>query len=266
MRIPKNTLVEQVLASAALALCIGGWCTGANAGVGEDCELRVAWDPYEPYSWSDDAGGPPRGYDIEVVSKVAGMIGCHLSFEELPWNEILVALGEGRADLAVGTGYKPDRATGSYFSESYRKEVVGLLVRSGTAAAFPGDSLHEVMGSGLKFGKTTDDTYDSEIMQALAQYPGQVLEPVSEARNLERLLDESIDGFLIEVNVGAALMRRAGVSDQLEFHPLAFNAGAYRLQMSKETVPAWRVTEINAAIQELAASGWLDRAIKAYGM
>jgi hypothetical protein len=61
-------------------------------------------------------------------------------------------------------------------------------------------------------------------------------------------------------------MRRAGVTDQLEFHPLAFDAGDYRLQMSKKTVTARRVAEINAAIQELAASGWLDRTIKAYGM
>lgn len=244
--------------------------TGGSAAVeaqaAESCHLHVAWDPYEPYSYSDDAKGPPKGYDIEVVSKVAGMIGCTLSFEELSWSEILVAIGEGRADLTAGTGYKPDRAAGSYFSESYRKEVIGLLVRAGTAATFAGDSLHDVLRSGLKFGKTTDDAYDREIMQALAQYPDQVLEPVSEARNLDRLLAKSIDGFLIEVNVGAALMRRAGVTGQLEFHPLAFDAGAYRLQMSKTTVTAQRVTEINAAIQELAASGWLDRTIKAYGM
>lgn len=232
----------------------------------EPCQLHVAWDPYEPYSFSDDEKGPPRGYDIEVVSQVADMIGCTLSFEELSWSDILVAVRAGRADVTIGTGYKPDRAVGSYFSESYRKEVIGLVVRAGTASTFAGDNLHDVLRSGLKFGKTTDDAYDDAIMQALEQYPDQVLEPVSEADNLERLLARSVDGFLIEVNVGAALMRRAGVSDQVEFHPLAFDAGDYRLQMSKKTVSAQRVTEINAAIQELAASGWLDRTIQAYGM
>ncbi|HEX7718600.1 MAG TPA: transporter substrate-binding domain-containing protein [Woeseiaceae bacterium] len=237
---------------------------GADAA--EPCQLHVAWDPYEPYSYSDDEKGPPKGYDIEVVSQVASMIGCTLSFEELSWSDILVAVREGRADVTIGTGYKPDRAVGSYFSESYRKEVIGLVVRAGTASTFAGDNLHDVLQRGLKFGKTTDDAYDDAIMQALEQYPDQVLEPVSEADNLDRLLARSIDGFLIEVNVGAALMRRAGVSDQVEFHPLAFDAGDYRLQMSKKTVSAQRVTEINAAIQELAASGWLDRTIQAYGM
>jgi polar amino acid transport system substrate-binding protein len=254
----------------ALLVLVLGHQAGGPAAVGaeaaEPCQLHVAWDSYEPYSFSDDAKVPPKGYDIDVVSRVAGMIGCTLSFEELSWSEILVALREGRADITVGTGYKPERAVGSYFSESYRKEVIGLLVRVGTATTFAGDNLHDLLRSGLKFGKTTDDAYDSEIMQALAQYPDQVLEPVSEADNLDRLLAKSIDGFLIEVNVGAALMRRAGVTDQLEFHPLAFDAGDYRLQMSKKTVTARRVAEINAAIQELAASGWLDRTIKAYGM
>lgn len=243
-----------------------GMSAAFGAETAEACQLHVAWDPYEPYSFSDNEKGPPKGYDIEVVSQVADMIGCTLSFEELSWSEILVAVREGHADVTVGTGYKPDRAVSSYFSESYRKEVIGLVVRAGTANTFAGDTLHDVLRSGLKFGKTTDDAYDSEIMQALAQYPDQVLEPVSEADNLVRLLAKSIDGFLIEVNVGAALMRRAGVSDQVEFHPLAFDAGDYRLQMSKKTVSAQRVTEINAAIQELAASGWLDRTIKAYGM
>jgi polar amino acid transport system substrate-binding protein len=238
----------------------------AGGDAAEPCRLHVAWDPYEPYSFSDDEKEPPKGYDIEVVSQVADMIGCTLSFEELSWSDILVAVREGHADITIGTGYKPDRAVGSYFSESYRKEVIGLVVRAGTATTFAGDNLNDVLQRGLKFGKTTDDAYDEAIMQALEQYPDQVLEPVTEADNLNRLLARSIDGFLIEVNVGAALMRKAGASEKVEFHPLAFDAGDYRLQMSKKTVSAQRVTEINAAIQELAASGWLDRTIKAYGM
>jgi ABC-type amino acid transport substrate-binding protein len=247
------------------ALLLGLACTACRspadeppAAAGESCELRVAWDPYEPYSWKESAEGPPLGYDIDVVTKVSDMIGCSLAFREMPWSDILVALREGQVDLTVGTGYKPDRAAWSRYSESYRKEIIGLLVRAGSSAEFTGASLAEVFGRGLVFGKTIDDTYDGDTLAVFDRHPGQVREPASESANIERLLEGAIDGFLIEVNVAAALMRKAGVAGQLEFHPLSFDAGAYRLQMSRKTVPADLVTRIDGAIQQLAFDGWFD--------
>lgn len=229
------------------------------------CELRVAWDPYEPYSYAEGSGDPV-GFDIEVVKRVAAEIQCSLTFREMPWNDILLALEDGRTDITVGTGFKPDRAEWSWYSESYRDEIVGLLMRKGTAAHFPGDALETLLAGGMKLGKTTDDTYDAVTETVFARYPSQILERVSEADNLERLLDGRIDTFLVEVNVAAALARRRDVAGRIEFHPLAFPAGTYRLQMSKKTVSPDRVATINAAIQRLVASGWTERTLQTYGI
>lgn len=239
--------------------------TGPRAEPG--CHLHVAWDPYEPYSYSpSDAAAGPVGYDIDVISKVAGMMNCRLDFSEMAWSDILVALESGDVDITIGTGYKPDRAAWSWYSESYRNEVVGLMVRNGAAGDWSGSTLRELFEQGLIFGKTTDDTYDAQLESVFAAFSQQVRPRVSEAENVRRLLDESIDAFLVEIYVGAATAARLNAADAVEYHPLKFDAGAYRLQMSKRTVSAERLAAIDAAIQELAASGWLQEQLSGYGM
>ena len=250
---------------AILQLALASCSADTNQMAASACELRVAWDPYEPYSYAEGSGDP-IGFDIDVVKKVAGEIQCTLIFSEMPWSEILLALEAGSTDITIGTGFKPERAEWSWYSESYRDEVIGLLMRKGTAANFPGVTLESLFAKGMILGKTTDDTYDSTTAAVFAEYPKQILGRVSEAENLDRLLDESIDAFLVEINVAAALARRSGVVDSIELHPLVFPAGAYRLQMSKKTVAPDRLAAINAAIQRLAASGWTERTLQNYSI
>ncbi len=245
-------------------LLLSGFIAAACGAQSDACELRVAWDPYEPYSYSN-GGSLPVGYDIDVVTKVSQSRGCNLTFKELAWSDVLAALRSGDVDIAIGTGYKTDRAEWSWYSESYRKEVIGLMLRAGTAGEFPGSNLDEVFQHGLIFGKTTDDTYDPSTESIFANYEVQIRHRVGEEQNLRRLVDGSVDGVLIELNVAAALANRLKLSDQFEFHPLAFDAGEYRLQMSKKSVTVERVAQINAAIQQLAESGWLENSIEAYG-
>lgn len=269
-RVSPKVLRHNRSAEFITLLLVATWllaaCNPQPTGVAEsDCHWRVAWDPYEPYSYSG-GGDVPVGFDIDVVTEVAARIGCELSFQEMAWSEILEALESGVVDVTVGTGYKSDRAAWSWYSESYRKEVIGLLVRKGTAATFPGSSIDDVLAGGLIFGKTVDDTYTPPMESVFARYPDQVKARVSETENVERLLNQSIDGFLVEVNVASALVSRLDVAPAVEFHGLAFDAGSYRLQMSKKTVSPEQLAAINAAIQVLSQSGWLVRGIEAYGI
>lgn len=250
---------------AALVLLVTGCGYRTPINTDDGCDLRVAWDPYEPYSYASDSG-QATGYDIEVVTEVTGMLGCSLSFRQMEWSEILLALKNGDVDVTVGTGYKPDRAEWSWYTESYRKEVVGLMIRAGTTDRFPGETLDAVLEAGLVFGKTIDDTYDASSEASFARFGEQVRPRVSEAENVQRLLDGSIDGFLVEINVGAAIAANLGAASAVEFHPLQLNAGNYRLQLSKQTVPAERVAALNEAIQALADSGWLSSKLSNYAL
>ena len=245
--------------------CFGSGSSWAGDDDTAGCKLTVAWDPYEPYSYSDGSD-TPVGFDIEVVSKVAGMIGCSLTFIELEWGDVLTALQNGRADIAIGTGYHTDRATWSYYSESYRKEILGLLIRDGTAGEFAGGSLDEIFRTGFIFGKTNDDTYDQDENSVFERYPTQVRGRVSEEQNIGRLLAGSIDGILIEVNVAGALVRKMDAAQKVEFHPLTFEAGDYRLQLSKKTVAADGLAQVNEAIQQLKSDGWFARTVGKYGV
>jgi polar amino acid transport system substrate-binding protein len=259
MTIPKPVCV--LLAVAGLILSPDEALSGSGADPG--CHLTVAWDPYEPYSFSNGDENPV-GYDIDVVTKVADMTNCSLDFIEMAWSDILAALKKGDVDVTVGTGYKPDRAAWSWYSESYRKEVIGLMIRTGTADEFSGNTLDDVFRRGLEFGKTTDDTYDVTLETLFAAYEDQVHPRVSEQENIWRLLDGSSDGFLGEGYVGAAAASRLGKEIAVEFHPLSFDAGTYRLQMSRQTIPAERLAAFNAAIQELESNGWLADRLRNY--
>jgi ABC-type amino acid transport substrate-binding protein len=114
------------------------------------------------------------------------------------------------------------------------------------------------------FGKTAEDTYGARLEAIFATYQDQVRLGVNEEENVRRLLGGSIDGFLVEVYVGAAVASRLGSADAVEYHPLNFDAGTYRLQMSRQTVSAERLGAFNAAIQELAFNGWLADQMKYY--
>ncbi|HNP36193.1 MAG TPA: transporter substrate-binding domain-containing protein [Woeseiaceae bacterium] len=253
------------LLSVGVALILASCTRGPDQQSAGTCDLRVAWDPYEPYSYAiGDAD--PVGYDIDVVTRLAGLLGCQLSFTEMSWSEVLQALEAGNVDVAVGTGYKKERAEWSWYSESYRKEVLGLMVRKGASETLPAASLEELFRQGFIFGKTIDDTYSATMETTFAEFPDLVRPRVSEEENLRRLLEGSIDGVLIEVNVGSALATRLGVAEELEFHPLAFDAGEYRLQMSKASVSEKTVLRLDAAIQQLNASGWLTEALRKYSI
>ena len=256
------TRVCAVLVSISVGLLAG--CAMAADGASQ-CELSVAWDSYEPYSFStgDDR---PVGYDIDVVTKVAELVDCSLTFTQMPWDDVLVALRNGDADVALGTGYKAARAKWSWYTESYRKEVIGLLVRAGDSEHLAAATLDELFEQGFVFGRTTGDSYGDGMEAALVRHAGLVRAPVTESENLGRLLDKSIDGFLIEIYVAAALARKSGATGAIERHPLEFTAGDYRLQLSRKTVPAALVARLDAAIQQLAASGWLESMIESYGI
>lgn len=253
------------VSSIALAGCESRDSMATDASVDTACELHVVWDPYEPYSYSD-GGRLPVGYDIDVARAVAEIVGCQLTFEEMAWSDVLIALESGQADVAVGTGYKSDRAAWSWYSDSYRDEVIGLMVRTASVEQFAGENLADVLRSGLSFGKTIDDTYDNETEALFSEFREQVKPRVSESENLRRLLDREIDGFLVEINVGAALAVRLDATDAVEFHPVAFDAGSYRLQLSKATVSSAQLAKINAAIQSLQHSGWLENTLAVYGL
>ncbi|TCK21075.1 ABC transporter substrate-binding protein [Pseudonocardia endophytica] len=85
-------------------------------------------------------GRTRTGYEPDAASLVAGRLGRDVEWVFLPWDQLLVAVTDGRADAVwCGQGVTPERAAQVDFTRPYAVFGETLVVRSGDPARAPED-------------------------------------------------------------------------------------------------------------------------------
>jgi ABC-type amino acid transport substrate-binding protein len=74
--------------------------------------------------------------------------------------------------------------------------------------------------------------------------------------NASRLLDGVIDGFIEDIFVATATIRRRGLENQIAVHPLALQSGGQvRFMFSRASTSEDIVARFNEALAQIEASG-----------
>jgi ABC-type amino acid transport substrate-binding protein len=125
-----GTLLALAGCVAALAGCVATAGGGRTAGDGAGAALRVAIAPiYPPLAFKDD--GALAGVEPDFARRLGERLGRPVIFIELPWEELLPALGDGRADVVMsGMSMTAERARRARFIEPYLRVGQMALVRA----------------------------------------------------------------------------------------------------------------------------------------
>jgi polar amino acid transport system substrate-binding protein len=254
-------LLAALLLSAAL-VTLGGAAANASArGTDTTCSLRVAWEPYDPFTFRA-SDGTITGADIELIKAVAQEIGCELSFRGMPWNRILLEIKTGAVDVTSSTSWTQERDEWAWFSAPYRRPEVALFVRKGEPRNDRLHSLADVPRIGFRVGVIEGYFLGEEVARHMADpaFAALVEGAADYAINLNKLLHGRIDGFLVDdIDVLRAEAQALGVLDAVERHPLQVEGVNLHYMFSRVSVSRDIVRAFDEALARFKADGRLDR-------
>jgi polar amino acid transport system substrate-binding protein len=250
--------------AAVLAGCLVIATTGSAAA--QQCTLRVGYDSYGVYSYTDGAGRA-GGIDNDVVRAFAEELGCAVSFEELPWQRILLAIEAGQLELTSSASLTEERQRFARFSVPYRQAEVAIYVRRGETGRFPLKGLQDIPETSMRLGIVTGYYYGQEFEALMKddRFAAQVDPAVDYDINIRKLLHGRIDGFIVDdAGVMVSALRRLGVADRIERYPLSLTGDDLRFMFSRKTVDASRVEEVNHILERMQDDGRLQAIMRAH--
>ncbi|MGO3795772.1 MAG: transporter substrate-binding domain-containing protein [Pauljensenia sp.] len=258
------TLSALVLTAAALTACSGspaesgdqsGSAGASSQSAGADAladlrasgVLRVGTEgTYSPFTYHDTSSGDLTGYDVEVVTAVAGKLGVTPEFSEVKWDAIFAGLEAGRYDIIANEVTVNDERTAKYdLSEPYSVSIPVAVVRSEDSSV---TSLEDVTG------KTSAQSATSNWAE-LATDSGATVVPVDGfTEAVSALKDGRVDlTFNDNLAVLGYLAQTSDSSVKVAFElPDQAVSQAFALRKDSGLLDA-----INGALDELRADGTL---------
>lgn len=228
-----------------------------QASTDPECVLTMGWDPWEPYHYSDPTG-EIRGFDVQLVRALAEAVDCGVEFRRESWAALLDHVASGDVDLISGATLTEDRQRFAIFSAPYRSEEFALYVRTGDPTLTDNTSLRDLLDAGMRVGVTDAYIYGDEVM-ALQDDPAfadQFVRAAMGEVSATRLLDGEIDGFIEDIFVATAAIRRKGLENEIAVHPLTLQSGGdVRFMFSRASVDEAFVGRVDEALARLRESG-----------
>jgi polar amino acid transport system substrate-binding protein len=232
----------------------------AGPASAQQCMLRAGHDSYGVYSYID-AEGRAGGIDIDVIRAFADELNCDITFVEMPWTRILLAIEAGQLDMTSSASVTPEREAFARFSAPYRQAEVAIYVRRGESGRFDLEGLRDIEKAGLRLGIVTGYYYgeDFDALMEDERFAAQTDPAADYDTNIRKLLHGRIDGFIVDdVGVMVSAVRGLGVEDRVERHPLLLAGDDLHFMFSRKNVDALRVEGINHIITRMQNDGRLS--------
>jgi L-cystine transport system substrate-binding protein len=238
------TLVATLLAAASLAGCGGG---GADSDT-----LRVGTEgTYSPFSFQGP-DGKLTGYDIEVVTAVAGKLGKKVEFTQTPFDSIFAGLEAKRFDIIANQVTVTDERKAKYdLSEPYTVSEGVIVTRA--------DDTSITSLADLK-GKTTAQSSTSN-WAGVARDAGANVEAVEGfVQAIQLLKDRRVDATVNDT-LAVGDYQRAKNDSSIK---VAGKTGDTSDQAFAMLKGSGLVADVNKALDELRADGTLKTISEKY--
>jgi cystine transport system substrate-binding protein len=239
------TLLAALLAAATLAGCGGG------GGASSDT-LRVGTEgTYSPFSFQGP-DGKLTGYDIEVVTAVAGKLGKKVEFVQTPWDAIFAGLEAKRFDVVANqVTINDDRKAKYDLSEPYTVSEGVIVTRA--------DDTSITSLADLK-GKTTAQSATSN-WATVARDAGANVEAVEGfVQAIQLLKDRRVDATVNDT-LAVGDYQRAKNDSSIK---VAGKTGDTSEQAFAARKDSGLVPDLNKALDELRADGTLKTISEKY--
>jgi polar amino acid transport system substrate-binding protein len=229
------------------------------------CQLKLGFESWEPYQYVG-LEQQASGLDIEIVQAVAGRMNCTLVMQHGTWQDLLGQFRQGQLDLLLGASKTTAREEFALFSEPYRAEQFQLFVRKEDALKYNFDSVAEMVAAKHKVGLISDYYYGEQISALYSddQMRPHFVESTMSEQNIAVLLDDQVDAVLEDSFVGAAIIRRKGLEQQIQALNIKLDETPIYVMFSKSTVQPEQVSSFNQALQQLKDSGDYQQLLSKY--
>jgi cystine transport system substrate-binding protein len=239
------------LAAVLLSVVTVTACGGSNGGAGSDT-LRVGTEgTYSPFSYQG-TDGKLTGYDIEVVTAVAGKLGKKVEFVQTPFDAIFAGLEAKRFDLIANqVTINDDRKAKYDLSEPYTVSEGVIVTRADDTSI---KSLADLKG------KTTAQSSTSNWAQ-VARDAGANVEAVEGfVQAIQLLKDRRVDATVNDT-LAVGDYQRAKNDSSIK---VAGKTGDTSDQAFATLKGSGLVADLNKALDELRADGTLKTISEKY--
>lgn len=259
------TLHVSFLRAALTALCLAApqmtvaWADPAS------CKLRLAATDMPPYQ-AARPDGPPTGIDIDLINEIGRRMPCAIEWIAVPRARAMVLVQEGKVDAVPGVARTAEREAFGLFSQPLRQGRNALIVRKGSSADYPLDSLTALAASNFRLGATAGTKYSQEFENLLNS--GALVDNLVIVQNgesaMNMLLRGRIDGFLDGYRIAMARAEQMGRADAVEAHPMHISEHqAYVIFSSAANIDPAVITRFNAVLLGMQMDGTVERIVDA---
>ena len=241
-----------------LGLALSGFAVvGCATTPGAPEPLVVFSDLANPPFAEVDAGGVPRGRDVEMMEELARILERPLEWRRRPFEELLPAAATGEAEIVCATlGVTPERKRQVAFSTPYFVTSIAVVVRSGDGEP---QRLEDLSGRRVAAGAGT--TSERALRRHLPDCTP-VLENKANLSSAERLLSGEVDAAVMDAPNAEALVRDGGGRLVRLAESLAVESYALALPKSKRATLA----RVNSGLRILYRRGTLRVLDEKFGL
>lgn len=221
--------------------------------------LRLATDPWPPYSLGQKGGALESGYTFDIGTEVSKRLHCTLKADLLPWRRVLACMKNGTYDITFPIQSKLERKAFMVFTNVILEDRVFLWHRKDRK-------------DGLSEWQTIDDlkpytigivagyTYRDKMDQAIENGIIKTEKINSPECNFKKLLGKRFDAFLESESVVMSFFQKyPEYRNQITYAPQIVSKDVFRIGISKKSPFAQMVPEINRIIHEMKEDGTIDR-------
>lgn len=226
---------------------------------GNDPVLRLATDPWPPYSIGREGEALESGYAFDIGTEVSKRIHCKFKADLLPWKRVLACMEKGTYDITFPIQNKPERKSFMVFTNVIVEDRVFIWHLKARKDQLPGwqtiDDLKPYT-LGIVSGYTYQDKMDQAIENGFIK-----TEKVNLAEyNFKKLLGKRFDAFLESESVVMSFFQKyPEYSKQITHAPQIVSKDLFRIGISKNSPFADLLPEINRVIEEMKGDGTIDR-------
>ena len=229
-----------------------------------ECRLIFGWTEWPPLQYFNP-NGEISGIQIDLVNAVADKMGCHVTYIEKDWNQIVELIRDGEIDFTANATPSIEREKFAHFSDSYRRDSYAIYVRTEDFDKFNTSSIDDLKKTGIKLGLTRNHLYSSEIEQWKldSNYNHNISYALSPSANMDRLILGEIEGSLEDPFIYAYKKRTKQITESLSRLPINIFGHKVSFMFSKKNVNGKFLKTFNDALHNIQQTAefnsiWLD--------
>lgn len=229
----------------------GGGSAGSAGAPAQVTTLSMATNAaFPPYEFME--GNEYAGIDIEIAQAIADSMGAELVINDVEFGSIIGGVQSGKYDMGIaGMTVTDERLQSVNFSDTYATGIQVIIVKEGSAIASVDDLANAMIGVQMD---TTGDIYCCDDFG-----DDHVTEFKTGADAVQALITDKVDCVVIDNEPAKSFV---AANEGLKILETEYTVEDYAICVAKENTDL--LNKINAALQDLKASGKLDEIISKY--